>query len=560
MLMRKAIYLLTLLLIIAGNSGFALNTIDQDPANNPQESSEPEINLSSPYGAVFTHLRYLQDETYRPDLAAKPFLRSGISQERGEELAIKLFQYYNAKGFYVDLEQIPRQPNFFDSTRNRAVYEVVPLHSEIFLEKVGDKWYYSNQTIEEIDRLHNATFPFGTDKLLSLIPEIGQDKYFGLYLWQLLGLLVIILTGLILHKVFTFTIEIGLFKILAKYGYTDVGRKYLLPVAKPFSYFLLIAFALVFVRILQLPFESGRFIIRTLNILQPLAATVVFYKLVDVFGSYLKIMALKTESTLDDQLVPLVQKALKFFVVIVGGLIILREGLNVDIWPILTGLSIGGLAVALAAQDTLKNFFGSIMIFIDKPFQIGHWITSGDIDGTVEEVGFRSTRIRTFRNSLMYVPNAKLADSVVDNHGLRVYRRFFTTITVTYDTPPALLELFVEGLRSIVEKHPDTRKDTFHVYFNDLGAHSLNIMFYIFFNVPDWGQELRARHEVLIEIMKLAETLGVRFAFPTQTLHLEEVPGHDSLTPIYPDDKKELRNRLESFYQSSKPITNKKDK
>lgn len=559
-MMRKAVYLITILFLIAGNNAFSFNSIIQAPAVTEQALPEPEINLTSPYGAVYTHLKYLQDETYRPDLAAKPFLLSGISQERAEELAIKLYQYYNAKGFYVDLEVIPKEPNYFDSTKNKAIYNVVPLHSEIFVEKVGNRWLYSTQTIGEVDRLHKETFPFGTDRLLTLIPEIGQDKYFGLYLWQLFGLLAIIFVGLILHKIFTFSIEIGLFKVLAKYGYTDVGRKYLLPVAKPFSYFLLIAFALVFVRILQLPVESGRFIIRTLNILQPLAATIVFYKLVDVFGSYLKIMAEKTESTLDDQLVPLAQKTLKFFVVIVGSLIILREGLNVDIWPILTGLSIGGLAVALAAQDTLKNFFGSIMIFIDKPFQIGHWITSGDIDGTVEEVGFRSTRIRTFRNSLMYVPNGKLADSVVDNHGLRVYRRFFTTITITYDTPPALLELFVEGLRSIVEKHPDTRKDTFHIYFNDLGSHSLNVMFYIFFNVPNWGEELRARHEVLIEIMKLAETLGVRFAFPTQTLHLEEVPGHASLTPVYPNDKNELRNRLESFYQSSQPTKDQNDK
>jgi len=550
--MRKLVYIYILLLIICVSSSFNNEIYGQPASSNQEATSDPEINLNSPYGAVFTHLKYLQDDSFRPDLSAKPFLRSGISQERAEELAIKLYQYYNAKGFYIDLEQIPREPNYFDSTKNKASYEVVPLHHEIYVEKVGNSWLYSNQTIGEVDRLHKETFPFGTDRLLALIPEIGQDKYFGLYLWQLLGLLAIIFVGLVLHKIFTFSIEIGLFKILAKYGYTDVGRKYLLPVAKPFSYFLLIAFALVFVRILQLPVESGRFIIRTLNILQPLAATIVFYKLVDVFGSYLKIMAEKTESTLDDQLVPLAQKTLKFFVVIVGSLIILREGLNVDIWPILTGLSIGGLAVALAAQDTLKNFFGSIMIFIDKPFQIGHWITSGDIDGTVEEVGFRSTRIRTFRNSLMYVPNAKLADSMVDNHGLRVYRRFFTTITVTYDTPPALLELFVEGLRAIVEKHPDTRKDTFHIYFNDLGSHSLNIMFYIFFTVPTWGEELRARHEVLIEVMKLAETLGVRFAFPTQTLHLEEIPGHESLTPIYPTDKTELRSRLDAYYTGAK--------
>jgi MscS family membrane protein len=383
--------------------------------------------------------------------------------------------------------------------------------------------------------------------LLSLLPKIGQDNYLGFQLWQLIGLMALILLGVVFHKLFTWLTEELLFRILARYGFTNVGRKYILPVAKPFSYFLLIALALIFVRVLQLPIDYARVIITILNILQPLLGAIVFYKLVDVLGSYMMILAERTESTLDDQLVPLLRKTLKFFVIIVGGLVILREGLNVDIWPILTGLSIGGLALALAAQDTLKNFFGSIMIFIDKPFQVGHWVTSGDIDGTVEEVGFRSTRIRTFRNSLTYVPNAKLADSTIDNHGLRQYRRFYTTITITYDTPPAVVEVFVEGLRAIVLRHPDTRKDYFNVFFNDLGSHSLNIMFYVFFAVPTWPEELRARHEVLIEIMKLAEELGVRFAFPTQTLFVEEVPGQSSLTPQFPQNQEDIKSRLTQY-------------
>ena len=518
-----------------------------------QDGSTAFYDLSSPYGSVLTHLKYLQEDNYKPEIAAKPFEQSGVGNERAQELALKLFQYYNAKGFYINIEEVPKNPDYFDSARNSTIYQVVPLHPEIYLEKKGNQWLYSTITLGEIDRLHKEAFPYGTDRLLSLLPKIGQDKYLGFQLWQLIGLLALILLGVIFHKLFTWITEEVLFRILARYGFTTVGRKYILPVAKPFSYFLLVALALIFVRVLQLPIDYARVIITILNILQPLLGAIVFYKLVDVLGSYMMILAARTESTLDDQLVPLIRKTLKFFVIIVGGLVILREGLNVDIWPILTGLSIGGLALALAAQDTLKNFFGSIMIFIDKPFQVGHWVTSGDIDGTVEEVGFRSTRIRTFRNSLTYVPNAKLADSTIDNHGLRQYRRFYTTITITYDTPPAVVELFVEGLREIVQRHPDTRKDYFNVFFNDLGSHSLNIMFYIFFDVPTWPEELRARHEVLIEIMKLAEELGVRFAFPTQTLFVEEVPGQTSLTPQFPQNQEEIKSRLTRYLSKNEP-------
>jgi MscS family membrane protein len=170
--------------------------------------------------------------------------------------------------------------------------------------------------------------------------------------------------------------------------------------------------------------------------------------------------------------------------VVAIGLLYVLQSLNFDITTLLAGISIGGIALALAAQDTLKNFFGSLMIFIDKPFQIGDWINFNEVDGTVEEVGFRSTRVRTFANSLVYVPNGKLADSTIDNFGLRQYRRFSTTISLTYDTPTALIRQFVDGLNEIVANHPDTRKDFWEVKLNTMGSHSLNIMFYIFFAVP----------------------------------------------------------------------------
>src|SRR5690606_33156269 len=113
--------------------------------------------------------------------------------------------------------------------------------------------------------------------------------------------------------------------------------------------------------------------------------------------------------------------------VIMGGLFILQN-LNVNVASLLAGLGIGGLAFALAAKDTLANFFGSIMIFSDRPFQVGDWVKIGDAEGIVEEVGFRSSRIRTFYDSLLSIPNGKIVDTPIDNYGARVYRRTFTTL------------------------------------------------------------------------------------------------------------------------------------
>jgi MscS family membrane protein len=179
---------------------------------------------------------------------------------------------------------------------------------------------------------------------------------------------------------------------------------------------------------------------------------------------------------------------------------------------------------------------------------MGDWITSGDVDGTVEEVGFRSTRIRTFRNSLMYIPNGIITNQAIDNHGLRKYRRFMTKIAVTYDTPPDLLDLFVEGLKRLVMEHPNTRKDYYQIHFHDMGSSSLEILFYIFFDVPTWGQELRGRHEILLSIMRLADELGVNFAFPTQTLHVETFPEKIGNSPKYERDPERIRQMMDKYF------------
>ncbi len=505
--------------------------------------------LSSPYSTIYTHLYFLQDDSYFPEISARAFLHQGIEQEEAAEAAIKLKQIYDGRGYYIQMQRIPVDPSHKDSITDAHMYTPVSQLPDIYLVKSGNQWLYSRESMAHIDRLHKEVFPFGTDMLLELVPRTGTRKFMNIYLWQHLGILVLIFLSFMLHKLLSFLFSRILYRGATQLGYTKLVRPYLLPVAKPLSLFVVFLFIMIFYPVLQLPVEITRYISFAFRAILPFFATIVFYKLVDVFSLYLESLAVKGESNLDNHVIPLIRKVLRVFVVVIGGLFILQN-LDVNITALLAGISIGGLALALAAQDTLKNFFGSLMIFIDKPFSVGHWITTGDLDGTVEEVGFRSTRIRTFRNSLTYVPNGKLADSTIDNHGLREYRRFFFHIAITYDTPPDLIEVFVEGLRKIVDTHPNTRKDFYIVEFNDMGDFSLKIMFYIFFAVPTWPQELKARHEVLIEIVRLAEKLGVRFAFPTQTVHMESFPDKKGLTPKYDMSMGEFRQVMEDYFQN----------
>ena len=508
-------------------------------------------NLETPYDAVLTHLQNLQPKSYYPRIAGKVFSQETISEQKASKLAIKLKQIWDGEGTMIPVDRLPQESNYFDSTSKQSIYIIDPKYPEIFLRKKDNRWQYPPSTFPVIEQVHDRIYPFGADLLINILPRgIGNARYFGLRLWQYLGIVLFLLLGYIFYRITTLSFDKFLIKIALRLGYPEVAEKFVEPIAGPFSLLLLFVLWMLFLPVLQLPIATAKYVVIVMKAIMPFFGVMILYALADVVSSYLEKLASRTSTTMDDQLIPIVRRSMKLIVIAVGVLFILNN-LNVNITALLAGLSIGGLALALAAQETLKNFFGSIMIFIDRPFQIGDWISSGDIDGTVEEVGFRSTRVRTFRNSVTSVPNGRLADQTIDNHGLRVYRRFNTHIAVTYDTPPDTLDAFVEGLRKIVADHPHTRKDYYEIHLNEMGNSSLNILFYIFFAVPTWSEELTCRHQILMEILKLAEVLEVRFAFPTQTLHMETFPGQPSLTPESLQDAQTLKKKLEDYFQQT---------
>jgi MscS family membrane protein len=243
-------------------------------------------------------------------------------------------------------------------------------------------------------------------------------------------------------------------------------------------------------------------------------------------------VAARTATKIDDLLVPMLRRAIKVFVVALG-VVWIADNLDMDIAALLAGLGIGGIALALAGKETVENFFGALTILADRPFQVGDWIVMGDVEGTVSDVGFRATRVRTFYNSVITFPNAMLIRTAVDNLGAREYRRIKMRLGMTYDTPPDKLESFIEGIRELVRRHPYTRKEYYHVYFNSFGDSGLEVLLYCFVRTPDWATELRERHRLLMDILRLANELDVEFAFPTRTLHMvqSELPEHGEAPP-----------------------------
>lgn len=259
-----------------------------------------------------------------------------------------------------------------------------------------------------------------------------------------------------------------------------------------------------------------------------------FYNLVDLIDVALNRQVEKTQNKLAMQIAPLIRKALRIFIIIIFTLVIAQNvfGVNVTAW--LAGLGIAGLAISLAAQDSIKNLFGSITVLLDKPFAVGDRIQFGDDDGFVEEIGFRSTKIRTFGGHLVTVPNMKFIDGTIENVSARPFIRRTLNVTITYDTPPQKIREAIQIIKDLLDSEelaepfkPDERPP--RVYFSEFNSDSLNIVvtYWYFLDEPagrDWWGYMQHGERFNLELFEAYGKAGIDFAFPTQTLYLAGDP------------------------------------
>ncbi|MFK5891400.1 MAG: mechanosensitive ion channel family protein [Flavobacteriaceae bacterium] len=533
-------YLLSLFLFI-GFFGFA------------QQSNETQAKLNSPYATVHTHLYFLQQDSYQPELAAKTIF--GLKGKKAAQKAIKLKKILDGRGLFVDMDKLPKNPNFKDTTQvsNPHVYPLFPVKMpEIYLEKVGDNWYYSESTVENIDKLYNQVFPWGSTFIKGLIPVSMHKNFLGIELWQIVGFLILLIISVFLFHLFKrviFAVLKSIETVLVKNTSEEVTAA-IKKLSRPITLILVFWFIEKGLPILEFPININSFLFLGLDIARTVFWIYVFLKLVQVVMQIYADIASRTASKLDDQLVPILNNLLRGLVIIIGIFNVLKL-FGVDTTTLIAGMSIGGLAVALASQDTVKNLIGTFMIFLDQPFQIGDWIEAGGVVGTVEAVGFRSTRVRAADTSLFQIPNSSLAEIVVNNKGLRLYRRYNTQLGLRYDTPPELIEAFVDGIRELIKAHPDTRSDAYNVEFSGFGDSALLILMNTYFISLDWNQEQSARHRLHIAIVKLAKGLGVDFAFPSTTVMIEQFPekkGFDMAYKTNPEDlNKTIKKVIEDF-------------
>jgi len=498
----------------------------------------PVVDCSTPRKAALTFLGNLQDDADHPEDAIRCFDWEGGGIERRSakiEAARHLQAVLDQLGLYIDMDAIPDTPEVADEETDGGKIPLASRLPEIHLVKEGDEWVISGPSVHAIEGLYDETFTYDVQAVVDELPDWAKlEPLPGMALWQLLGLFLAFFGGMFVR----FLVSRVLFswvRRLLKARDMKFDFDVLLRAANPIGTLAMTAFLWWLIPLLRFSVRVNQVTMIALRVMAAAAAVMLVYRLVDFGADIFARRAEKTETKLDDQIVPLIRKSLKVFVVAVGFIFVLQN-LDVDVGSLLAGVSLGGLAFTLAARDTVANLFGSISIFADQPFQVGDWVLIDGHEGVVEEVGMRSTRIRTFYDSVIAIPNSVVANAAVDNYGQRRYRRCLVTLGLTYDTHPEQMQAFVEGVRAILKANPKVRQDSYEVHFNNFGDSALEVLLYFFFKVESYSDEMKQRMNVFLEVMRLAEAIGVSFAFPTRTLHLDtratetEIPGQPNPT------------------------------
>ena len=485
----------------------------------------PTENLESPYQAIYQHLYYLQNDTYDPARSSVALTPVGDSATMAQ-LAIQLKQILDGNGYFISLEKIPRDPHWRDTLTRSATYTPFPEENAlIFVVGQDSLWRYSAETVRAIPGMHSRLFPFGTAHLVNWFGERTESTLLGIYTWQWVGLLLLPVLLFLLYWLIYFLFFPIIRSLAHRYQVDDLTEQRSLQHADRYlTLWLLVNVAVLLIPILQLPVRFNEWALHGLRITGWIFVMMLGLRILDLIFVYLRKAAEKTESKTDDQLVPILRKTAQIGLVIVILIPILRL-LEVNLTALIAGLSIGGIALALAAQDTVKNLISSALIFFDKPYQIGDYIVAGGVEGTVVEIGFRSTRMMTIDSSIIAVPNSNMINDQVVNLGLRQYRLVHFMIGVVYSTPAEQIRRFIDALREMAHAHPDTRKDLIFIYLHELNNSSIDIRFRVPVVVPDYEQELIVREELVMGIIELAHEAGISFAFPSQSLYVERFPG-----------------------------------
>lgn len=567
-------------------------TSSEAPAEKPATPEVP-AEMRTPQAVLEAFIKRMQadEKSAAAELLDLSQLSAVAADSRGADLAYKLFRlipavgdpptvgdgsdsnpwYLPSEGSATDLDFSKAESNA-DYDKSWSIKDWLrypaPEAEQISIARDGDgRWRFSAETVAVIDPLYEQ-FEKKIDKLAAQRAEVNAangdtaaaeaepTETFGVwvrkqfpqswrtthfllptYQWLLLAAFIPLgwLADWLTRAVMTWIGDIVLHRIDPEFV---EEHKTTAGVWQPVGRLANAAVWVFGARFIELSPTLTSLLLTVLVIVTIVAAVLALFRVIDLVADYFARRAKRGNRRFDDLFIPLANTTARIVVGILG-LVAVIAAFNEQLpSALLGGLGIGGIAIALASQETLSNFLGSITLLFDRPFEVGDYVKIDTVEGSVESLGFRSTRIRTPLDSQVTLPNSKLASSSIDNLGRRKYRRYLTLLGVEYSTPPQRIDAFCEGIRELIRRHPHTRKDLYTAYLHNMGANSLDIQLLVFFEVPDYATELRERHRLLTDILRLATSLGVSFAFPTQTLYLQK--GEKCEVPDLGDDPPDL--------------------
>ncbi len=364
-------------------------------------------------------------------------------------------------------------------------------------------------------RINNAALTFGLDKA-----EFLTTAFLGIPLWQYCASLIYIFLAFYVSKGIDFAFRSWL-KKWAENTDTKFDDLLLELLHGPVKVIAFVVFLFIGLDLYDWPPLLEGVLDKGFRIIVAFSVTYTALKAVDMMMNYWKERAAGTEDVaLDAHLFPIVSKTLKVFIVVVAVLVTWQNLSEKPITAILASLSIGGLAIGLAAQDTLSNFFGAVVVFVDKPFRVGDRIKLPDVDGTVESIGLRSTRVRNLDGHLITVPNKTMGNATITNITRRPNIKTTMNIGLTYDTPTEKVKQAIQILKDIYQPHPKTQD--LIVSFHQFGDSALNILVVHWWNGLDQKEYLAGMQDLNLALKERFDKEGISFAFPSRTVYVRQ--------------------------------------
>lgn len=443
---------------------------------------------------------------------------AGISKDQGVQYADYLIQVIDRLKD-LDVAALPDAPE-------------APAHAEVlsrdgqslrigFVAKTGGEWLIDGPTILEAARLWPVVMRWSTLRkttgalsmgmwIESNMPERMLKTSFLLKHWQWLGILLLIALGVLLDRLMGWLL-VKFVRFWFHRRKVELPPQELARVERPLGLAVMGAIWWVGIQWLLLPPGIYEFIGKIAIFFLAASSVWAAYRLVDVLAAYLEQLAARTVSRMDDLLVPLVRKTLKIFVMVFG-LVFVAGNMGIDISTMLAGLGIGGLAVALASKDTVENLFGSFTVLLDRPFQIGDRVSILGVEGIVEEVGFRSTRLRTLNHSMVTLPNSKLVSANIENRGPSERRRYYLTLVVRSSARMEQVQAFRDAVRAMLQGHAEVIQEHLQLYIAELSGAGTKLQLNVYLNADTDDEELAAREHLLVEIDRIARERGIELA------------------------------------------------